>query len=225
MLPVRLPLAHVVDARGGVFVIYADTPILSRVEATPRAEATCPTCSSRVLAKCGRIVVWHWAHATGFDCDTWSEPVGPWHLTWQQFAPRECREVVIGRHRADLRSPEGHVVELQHSSLPVDTIAAREAFYGPRMVWVWNAAEAYDSERLEIRPRAGSTYATFRWKHPRKSIAACTRTVVLDLGNGTVLRLGKMHPETPCGGWGHLQPVDRLSAWIQSWRPPEETVI
>ncbi len=53
----------------------------SNVQPSPSAKGTCPTCGEPVLAKCGWIKTWHWAHVAGGDCDPWSEPIGPWHLS------------------------------------------------------------------------------------------------------------------------------------------------
>jgi len=206
-------------------MMFANAPSGHRVTAQRGAEATCPACRARVIPKCGYVVVWHWAHYAGADCDKWAEPLSLWRLRWQGHAPSEFREVVVGAHRADLRSPAGRVIVLQASGLSVAAIAAREAFYGPPMGWLWDATQAHASGRLAIRPHpqpggdlGGGTYATFRWRQPRKTIAACTSPVLLDLGNGQLFRLGQMHPDRPAGGWGHLQPAEQMRSWLQSWR-------
>jgi len=204
-------------------MMFANDPSGRRVTAQPGAEATCPACRARVIPKCGPIKVWHWAHFSGADCDKWAEPLSLWRLAWQRHAPSEFREVVVGAHRADLRGPAGHVVLLQPLGLSAGAIAAREAFYGPQMGWLWDATEVHASGRLEIRPKPGGTYATFRWRQPHKAIAACTRPVFLDLGNGQVFRLWKIHPDRPCGGWGHLQPAEQMRSWFRSWRRPTWT--
>ena len=162
-------------------------------------------------AKCGPIVTWHWAHLAA-DCDPWAEPDNGWHRYWQDLFPAEWREVSMGPHRADVAVPGAGVIEVQHSSIPAGQIRAREAFYGPRMVWVFDAFDAYENDRLIIRRPArhrDPAYRTFRWKHPRKSLAACTRPVFLDLGAvGGMFRLGRIFPTAPCGGWGWA--IDRV---------------
>jgi competence protein CoiA len=197
-----------------------------RIEATPKARAICPGCGQEVIAKCGEIVMWHWAHKVG-DCDAWAEGETDWHLDWK----RRFRsvEVTIKRdgewHRADALTDSGWVVEFQHSSISPETISARERFYG-NMIWVFDARESrrftdnwlaeynFPECRLtlygEDHPRAKENYVTFRWKHPRKSIASASKLVYLDLGEGWLLRLGKMYPDEICGGWGHLIPYDEF---------------
>lgn len=85
-----------------------------RVRAWPGERAFCPCCNCVLVAKCGSIVSWHWAHMTK-DCDPWYEPESEWHIHWKQKFPDKWQEVVIGSHRADLRTPTT-VIELQASS-------------------------------------------------------------------------------------------------------------
>lgn len=100
--------------------------------------AKCPGCEGEVVARCGRIIINHWAHLSGVDCDPWSEPLSLWHLHWQvyligQGADVEAKIEKDGKtHRADARMKNGLVVELQHSHLSVDEIEEREKW--PRRV-------------------------------------------------------------------------------------------
>jgi hypothetical protein len=113
-------------------------------------------------------------------------------------------------HRADIVATDGTIVELQHSSINVDTIREREAFYGD-MVWIFDARAAFAERRLSFTKRDG--FWTFRWKHPRKAIAACTKPVYLDI-DGAVFRLKKIHPEAPCGGWGQIGDAKDIIEWM-----------
>ena len=212
----------------------ADTPSAARAEATPGARGSCPSCRDVVIAKCGEIVARHWAHESREECDAWSEPDSVWHRAWQLEFPRAWCEVAVGPHRADVKRPDGLVIEFQHSHISTEEIRERERFYG-RMIWVFDAISAKLTERLSIRlPRhcvsgcapcwepwhrvvdvakAETGYRTFRWKHPRTSLAACGRMVFLDVG-GQVLSLRKFAVGPPCGGWGFARDptffVDRL---------------
>lgn len=58
---------------------------------------------------------------------------------------------------------------------------------------------------------------TFRWRHPRKSLAACRRRLLLDLGGRTLLDVRRLHVRRPCGGWG--VPVESVEfvRWLASW--------
>lgn len=99
----------------------------------------CPCCKAEVIAKCGTMVVQHWAHRAA-DCDPWSEPESEWHQFWKAaVAPPERREVVIGPHRADAVLESGIVVEVQRSSISAAEIKEREEFYTANcggLVWV-----------------------------------------------------------------------------------------
>lgn len=165
------------------------------------AGATCPACGAPVVAKCGEIVAWHFAHQAAEDCGAWAEPDTDWHPAWQQKVPLDRREVVRGPHRVDIVTPAGRVVELQHSALGPAEIREREDFYGD-MIWLFDATDAYAAGRIELR--AQSYGVSFRWKHPRKSLAACRRAVLLDLGGDQILTVRRIHTAAPCGGWGHL---------------------
>lgn len=44
----------------------------NRVTPSPGAVAVCPNCRQNVIAKCGNVNVWHWAHKSA-DCDPWHD--------------------------------------------------------------------------------------------------------------------------------------------------------
>jgi competence protein CoiA len=187
--------------------------------AEPRLAGHCPQCDSEVIAKCGPVNAWHWAHKAT-DCDTWSEPLTQWHADWQSRFPIKWCEIPVGDHRADVRLPGGLVLEFQHSHLSADQIQKREQHYG-RMVWIFDATDAYDSGRLDLRTKKDSSspdYRSFRWKHPRRSLLACQRTVMLDLGEGKLLNLKRLYPKAPYGGWGYLTTVEDFLARYSAGR-------
>jgi hypothetical protein len=199
-------------------MFYATATSGERIGAAPGASASCPSCAADVQPKCGAIVSWHWAHAARNDCDPWAEPDSSWHRAWQEAVPPERREVVRGSHRADIVSADGWVVELQHSSIPPAEIAEREAFYGPRMMWVFDASEPWQEERLDLRKMehlpGNRRYVTFRWKHPRTSIGHCRRRVLLDLGDDWLLSLRRIYLGGRCGGWGYAFPSEHFREWL-----------
>ncbi len=152
-------------------------------------------------AQCGQVNAWHWAHVSGADCHAWAEPETQWHRAYKRTVPPGQREVRIGSHRADLVSRDGFVVELQHSSLPVEDIQARELHYR-KMVWLFDARDAYCHDRLLVRVKPGTDYVTFRWKQPRRSIVFCRKRVLLDLGRGLVISVRKIYPGPPSAAGG-----------------------
>ncbi len=164
-----------------------------RTEATPGETGACPGCEGDVVAKCGEINSWHWAHTQRFDCDRWSEGETEWHLAWKRRFPRQWREVVMDGHRADIKSPQG-VIELQSSSISTAEIASRENFYG-EMVWLLDAR----SFHLNVRDRG--SHVTFRWKHPRKTWWTAGKQMYFDLGE-RLIKIHRIYDELPCGGSG-----------------------
>lgn len=118
-----------------------------KLEAAPGLFGECPGCKSRVLAKCGTQRVWHWAHLGKITCNFEREPESEWHRNWKNDFPVEWREVIRWaqtgeRHRADVMTGLGLVIEFQHSPLHPNERVARESFHS-NMVWV------VDGTRLE----------------------------------------------------------------------------
>lgn len=172
----------------------------------------CPGCKICLKAKAlaSQHVRSYWSHKSG-DCDPWYEPEGEWHREWKSRWPEECREVVIGPHRADVRTKEGLVIELQHSAISSDEILERETFYG-NMMWILDA-RAWDigcREKVyvgESDEYAGETFpqyevsftplremcledqgkVTVTWRRPKRSWSASTKSVWLDIAPGCLL--------------------------------------
>lgn len=195
---------------------------------TPGARSKCPACEGDVIAKCGRIVTWHWAHAV-MDCDPWSEPETQWHVDWKERYPLECREVVIGKHRADVHF-QGRTVEFQNSPISRDEIREREQFYGKGLVWVVNGKRF--EERFVIRSKRQTVhgdYCTFRWKRAHSSWFGHSRELFIDFCDEGIWQRSDWRNEIskeaglfwvkllgdgfPCGGWGKW--VSR--EWFVNW--------
>jgi hypothetical protein len=146
------------------------------------------------------------------DCDAWAEGESKWHRTWKERFPRRWREVVIGSHRADIKSPRG-IIELQTSGISPCEIAKRERFYG-EMVWVVNAQDF----NLHIRDRG--TYVTFRWKHPRKTWWTSRKPLYFDLGDRLV-SIRRIYKSVPCGGSGSYVSYPEFVAMYSHPKPGE----
>jgi competence CoiA-like predicted nuclease len=186
-----------------------------KVKARPEQRGTCPNCNHEVIAKCGEINIWHWAHLPSVECDSWAECESAWHLLWKSYFPPEFVEVPIikggKRHVADIRTRSGLIIELQASSLSVEEIREREQFY-TNMLWVFDVNEPMRDGRLKIRDKG--EYQTFRWYNPRKHIAYTTKPRWLDLGDGSLFKLKLMSQQCPCGGWGYVKNRDmQIRAW------------
>lgn len=117
-----------------------------RIEPTPRAHALCPVCQQRVIAHCGKIRIWHWAHQKNCQCsDQWWENETDWHRHWKEEFPENWREVVLQDeatgeiHRADVKlQNSGLVLEFQHSAIDPQEFQSRVNIYR-NMVWVADA--------------------------------------------------------------------------------------
>lgn len=175
-----------------------------RVKPQPNLKATCPICKSELTPKCGVVKQWHWAHKNLEDCDSWSEGETEWHLNWKMLFPAKNQEVVVGKHRADIKTDSGRVIELQNSPLSQDKIYEREYEY-EKMIWLLNR-ETF-AKNLVLRNKGD--YITFRWKWPPKSWEAAHQEIFIDFNiydkeNNPILHIKKVSFKNYCGGWGVL---------------------
>lgn len=180
-----------------------------RVEATPKGRAECQDCGREALAKCGEIMVWHWAHKATEACEASRYGETDWHLGWKRMFPVETVEqpLVIGgkRHIADVKYGK-RVIEFQRKLMPSDIMGERQWFWenaGYMFYWVINAIDAVRDDRLWTYDKR--TYYSFRWKKAPARIAALPPPFFLDLGDGWVLLVRKIYTEDrPFGGWGKM---------------------
>ncbi|SRR5216683_3380585 len=124
---------------------FADIEGNDRREAEPGLAGKCRDCGGVMVAKCGPHRVWHWAHwKSKKGCDPWWEPETEWHRSSKNQFPVEWQEIGHTaqsgeRHRADVKTETGLVLEFQYSALSEAERVSREEFY-PRLVWVVHAA-------------------------------------------------------------------------------------
>ena len=114
-----------------------------RIEATPGALGVCPGCNAEMLARCGTKKVWHWAHKGQRHCDPWWENETEWHRGWKNRFPTNWQEVPARDetgelHIADIKTPDGLVIEFQHSAIQPGEVAKRTNFYD-QVIWIVDA--------------------------------------------------------------------------------------
>lgn len=193
-------------------MLYALDESGALVSAFPHGRAVCPVCRSPVLAKCGELVTWHWAHQAQVECDSFGEPETEWHREWKRAF--ESLGYTVERvfqgdgetHRADVYdSVRRRVVELQHSALDARAVWARIWFYrqyAGGLVWLFDAR----AWNLALAWRDG--YWSFRWRWPRRSLFDAFRhpPVYLHLGEypTRVLKVMRLYDDTTTAGWGYL---------------------
>lgn len=147
-----------------------------KVESSPDRKAICPLCKEEVISKCGDINVWHWAHKNKKDCDSWWEPESEWHKDWKSNFPIEQQEFIMGRHRADIRTKDRWIIELQNSTISSREIIEREEYY-KRMIWLINGKTLCKGLRI----RNKDNKITFRWKSPPKSWWVSKKDIYIDM--------------------------------------------
>ena len=111
-----------------------------RREAESGLSGECDGCGSALVAKCGEVRVWHWAHRGRRSCDLWCENETEWHRSWRARFPDDWQEVLHHaadgeRHRADVKTAHGWALEFQRSFIKPEERRSREAFYA-KLMWV-----------------------------------------------------------------------------------------
>jgi competence CoiA-like predicted nuclease len=115
-----------------------------RIRASPKEKATCPLCNQEVIAKCGEIKIWHWAHKNKTDCEF--EPETKEHLNMKFFLKDKLPHLIIeynlGFAIADLYDKIDNVaIEVQHSPISKDKFLERTKNYsnnGISVLWIFD---------------------------------------------------------------------------------------
>lgn len=138
----------------------------------PGARARCYDCPSILIAKCGEINKWHWAHPGDAICSHDGE--GAWHRAWKQWCANQgaAVESVSHPHRADVKWPDGRIWELQRTYTDGATIRKREDHYGEQLTWVYRWLPGRWNRLWNI----GDGW--FRWAKPAPSMALHRRPVI-----------------------------------------------
>jgi len=176
-------------------MMYANNKDGERVEASPKITGVCPNCNGEVKSKCGAIKIWHFAHISLQDCDTWSEGETEWHRKWKEMFPPHEREIVMKPHRADVLH-RGTVIEFQSKALDFYSLIEREKFYG-KMVWVVKSDENKFIARQKYKD--GKYYYTFKWRWCSETWKYATKSIYVHIGDGyNLFKIWKIY-DNNCG--------------------------
>lgn len=170
-----------------------------KTKATPGAKGICPGCGNNVIAKCGKIMTWHWAHQHLSDCELANKEETEWHLSWKSlFNPNYVEQRLDSGKVADVKLIDGLIIEFQNSKMRAEDFLKYEEAR-PNMVWVFNG-KTY-AKNLNIINRGN--YHSIYWKWIPKTIHYCSRPIFIDL-YGTkehIFHLKKLYHNK---GWGNL---------------------
>jgi competence protein CoiA len=114
--------------------------------------AVCQVCKAEVIAKCGDIKIHHWAHKSKRKCDHWWENETQWHRDWKNQFSEDWQEEILydsetgEKHIADIKTPNGLVVEFQHSFIDKDELSTRNTFY-KNIIWIVDGTRRKTDEK------------------------------------------------------------------------------
>ena len=180
-----------------------------KTDPQPRLRGTCTFCGRPMIAKCGPVVAWHWAHKSKSRCDSWWESETDWHRAWKARFPREWQEVIHvdgdsgERHIADVKTPTDLVVEFQHSPIASAERESRETFY-KRMIWIVDGNRGLDRSHFFLDMTGDPVsldplgYGLKWWGRSRllHNWNESQVPVFFDFHEGALWRLGRFDPET-----------------------------
>ena len=193
--------------------------------------ATCECCGVEVIAKCGEVIVEHWAHKRGKDCDQWYEPESQWHRMIKSILATPDRQEVVLRHggashRADVVLGNGVVVEVQRSQLSVKAVAQRESFYqsvAPAMVWVlpssgdtWRTSRAA-TMAMTCRRIWVEEDGTVHWSDQEPEHLSCLVEWLQSAAIEHRVERDRKHDEWKAE---HSDKMQRFARWAESFRVP-----
>lgn len=157
--------------------------------------AVCPICKQPVYARCGEVYIPHWAHKSVIDCDPWQEPETQWHRDWKnRFGDmqEQMHEKDGTRHMADVKTPEGTIVEFKHRYINAEGQRTRQAFFGETMFWVVDCAsnpkraERFKDNMYCLDRERVSSYEVWSTREASKCFPRawinCRRFVFFDFG-------------------------------------------
>src|SRR5882672_936412 len=165
-----------------------------RQEAQPNLSGQCRGCGRPMVARCGEVRVWHWAHKGRLLCDPWWENEAEWHRAWKDQFPPDWQEVVHHaddgeRHIADVKTGDGWVIEFQYSYLKPEERLSRDDFY-PNLIWVVSTTRRKRDRAQLIRAWEDGGRVAGNWRKaftddclPLREWAGSNAPIFFDLGD------------------------------------------
>lgn len=177
-----------------------------KIEPKPGLVGYCPECNEEVIAKCGQINIWHWAHRSNSNCPM-SDGETEWHLSWKKkFFPEDV-EVKLGNRRADIYF-DNKILEIQNSSITPEETKQRHIDYFPygSIYWIFNGYDFADNFNHRLTKKRTGEF--FYWKWPRKSILSSVGRKFIDFHNGDLFEIIKVYTDNK--GFGKIISINEF---------------
>lgn len=169
-----------------------------RIKAYKGAEnCSCPICNQEVVAKCGELMIWHFAHKTNDNNCIFGKGKGNWHYLWQNKFPIDCVEYKKDNHIADIFIKET-AIELQESPISLEEIKERNLSWGDNTIWIVSADKPGFEEQMVNDINTGehsnniydnlyglsfnSKNTKWYWRYPKKALLFGCKNLYFDLG-------------------------------------------
>jgi hypothetical protein len=141
----------------------------------------------------------YFSHHAGCACDWKRSGMTPWHANWQKICLVDHTEKRIVKddrlHIADILTPEGKVIELQHSYISDADIREREEFYG-ELSWLLDMSD----KKISVLGLLNESWGVYSVNAKRPSF---TKQCYYDVG-GYIIDVIKWKTFTyTAGGYSH----------------------
>ena len=152
--------------------------------------AVCAVCGGSVIARCGRLKLWHFVHADGRHCDEWSEPETDWQVAWKGAFPTAWCEVPLDNHAADVKTSDGRIIAFQQKALKRLDVLQRTVFFSQRgeLLWVLKTTKVIWNRG----PVQGALPCRYVWAKPRPEFADLAGRLWLHLSGDILVRLDRI---------------------------------
>lgn len=192
-------------------------------------DVICPLCKQEVIAKCGSIKVWHWAHKNIEDCDTWADAETEWHINWKDKFPHENQETILEKcvseycnNNRNTTGKDGHA-PCNHINCPDCIFEKHRADVLIKGLVIEFQNSPISSEDIIKREKfydrmiwvlnkntfgkhfnimEYQTLYKFRWKWFPKSWLSSTKPIYIDYGGDMIFRIKQIYSNGR--GWGKL---------------------
>lgn len=196
-------------------MLLANDCVGDKIYPTRYTDAYCPFCGGKMQYKCGKIMVWHWAHKVHNENCIY-KPETQWHLKWKKYGVDSgCKvEHRIGNNITDVVISGTRVLELQHSGITANEIKERCSSYGSNGYhtdWLFDMRDKYKKDQLDLRINGDFFTFVQKWKKSTINTLFNDRgrpthgKVWFDFGvEGEVFFVKKLHENG--NGWGFIKP-------------------
>lgn len=148
-------------------MLLANNEFNDRIRAYKYGDGWCPVCGHKLIAKCGEIMIHHWAHKT--KCTILWNLETEWHLSWKDLAELNGCEIEKSFYTRVADATKRHdIYEFQHSDIQVEELVERSEFYNQKRYvvnWIFDVSSKFNKGHIEFwyKPEYNMYFIKTKW--------------------------------------------------------------